>query len=115
MNKTFSLIQNKPVTREPLCLSNIEWHRIFNSTNDSLFLMDDSYNIIDSNPKAEAVYGYSKEEFRMLNLGDIRARYTREEIERAMNKSLDEHGIVFETRHHRKDGSEFPVEVSTTP
>jgi PAS domain S-box-containing protein len=115
MNKALSHIKNESLVRVPLCLSNLQWHHIFNSSNDSLFLLDDSYNITDSNPKAEAIYGYSKEEFQRLNLNNLRAQYTCDEIERAMNKSLDEHGIVFETRHHKKDGSEFPVEISTTP
>jgi PAS domain S-box-containing protein len=115
MNNTLSLVKEKTLNNKPLCLSNIQWCDIFDSSNDPVFLLDHSYNILESNHKAEAVYGFTKEEFQMLNLNDIRAQYTREEIERAMNKSVDEHGFVFETRHHRKDGSEFPVEVSTIP
>jgi PAS domain S-box-containing protein len=96
-------------------LSGIEWHNIFNLCNDPMFLLDEHYNIIDSNIKAEQTYGFSREEFLKMNMNDIRAPYTKNEIEDTINMEVNESGYVFETRHLKKDGSEFYAELSTTP
>ncbi len=110
------MINEKVILKKRLeNISISHWQYLFDCGNDPVFILDDEYNIIECNIKAEEIYGYSKEEFTGLNLNDIRAPYTRDEIEKAMNKSIDEKGIVFETRHRKKDGTDFNVEVSTKP
>jgi len=94
---------------EKLVLSNINWKTIFDSVNDPLFILDEAYDIVSCNSKALEFYGYSEDEFLEMNLNDIRAPYSREEIE----KFIDEKASVFETRHLTKEKIEIPVEVST--
>jgi len=104
---------SKSFMNKRLFLSNLQWQYVFDISNDPIFILDSEYRILECNEKAEEVYGYKKEEFIELSLDDIRAPYTREEIENAMQRSVDENGIVFETRHRKKNGDEFYVEVST--
>ena len=101
--------------KKTLAFTSADWKYIFDVYNEPLFLLDNQYNIIDCNIKTADVYGYSRDELLNMNLHSIRSPYSREEFERAMNISIDKHGIVFETRHLRKDGTEFPVEVSARP
>ncbi|MCO5388748.1 MAG: PAS domain S-box protein [Desulfosporosinus sp.] len=67
-------------------------------------------NILEANTAAVQAYGYTKEELLSLKVFDIREQndLTLEHMRQAGNQ-----GILFETCHNRKDGSAFPVEVST--
>lgn len=80
--------------------------------NDSMFLLNESGNVIFSNERAAQVYGYSQDEFLKLTIKDLRAKSSWHQIEEQM-KLAETKGIVFETLHKRKDGSIFPIEVSS--
>jgi PAS domain S-box-containing protein len=77
-----------------------------------LFVHRDTDRILEANQAAVAAYGYTLEELLALRIYDIRAPetipLTAEQIARA-----DAQGLLFETVHRRKDGSTFPVEVSS--
>src|SRR4051794_11024267 len=78
---------------------------------DIILLMDSRGDICDANRAAVSAYGYSLDEFHKKNIRDIRADSTQDEINEQMARALAE-GVQFETRHRRRDGSEFPCEVS---
>jgi PAS domain S-box-containing protein len=77
-----------------------------------LFMNLDNGRIMEANPAASAAYGYSRDELLSLTIHDLRASGTQailtEQLEQANVK-----GVLFETTHRRKDGSAFPVEVSS--
>ena len=77
-----------------------------------LFMRLDNGSIIEANTAAENAYGYSREELLTLSIQDLRAIESRGATADQMGKA-DHHGILFETVHRRKDGSTFPVEVSS--
>jgi len=68
--------------------------------------------IIEANEAALRTYGYAPEELRNLTIWDLRAPETHQESIEQMAWA-DAAGILFETVHRRKDGSTFPVEVSS--
>ncbi len=69
--------------------------------------------IIDTNEAAAQMLGYLKEELRGLISTDIIAPEVLEETNREWKKQVDERGYsLLETIWRRKDGSQFPVEVS---
>jgi PAS domain S-box-containing protein len=76
-----------------------------------LFVHTDG-RIFEANKAAEIAYGYSKEELLALNIRDIRASETLSSIPEQMAKARS-NGLLFETVHRRKDGTQFPVEVSS--
>ncbi|HUI28696.1 MAG TPA: PAS domain S-box protein [Candidatus Acidoferrales bacterium] len=68
--------------------------------------------IIEANAAAVKAYGYSRKELLSLSINDLRFPAERNLTAEQMSKA-DEGGILFETTHVRKDGSTFPVEVSS--
>src|ERR1019366_6003458 len=77
-----------------------------------LFMNGDDGRIIEVNPAAAAAYGYSRDELLGLTIQDLRASDTQTFLSEQMEQA-NAKGVLFETMHRRKDGSEFPVEVSS--
>jgi PAS domain S-box-containing protein len=77
-----------------------------------LFIRRDDGRILEANKAAVDVYGYSRDELLALRIHDLRARETKGLIADQLAKA-DLEGILFESVHRRKDGSTFPVEVSS--
>ena len=80
---------------------------------DIILFVDMSGRILEANEAAEKSYGYSHEEFRSLTIADLRAEHTRDAITGQLAQAYEK-GLLLETEHCRKDGSMFPVEVSST-
>jgi PAS domain S-box-containing protein len=80
--------------------------------NDAILLGDEAGNILEANERAQATYGYSREELLELTLADLRPLETRGALASQLQQVAELGGEVFETLHVRKDGSPFPVEVS---
>ena len=76
-----------------------------------LFLTTDG-NILEANTAAEKAYGYTREELRGLTIHDLRDEETAP-LTTAQMAQANRKGILFEAVHRRKDGSTFPVEVSS--
>jgi two-component system CheB/CheR fusion protein len=76
-----------------------------------LFIRPDG-RILEANTAALAAYGYKREELLRATIFDLRdpasGPFTPDQMAEA-----DRHGITFETVHRRRDGSLFPVEVSS--
>ncbi len=68
--------------------------------------------ILEANAAAAASYGWSREELRGMTVFDLRAPATAGLAE-AQLSAADAHGIRFDTEHRRRDGTSFPVEVSS--
>jgi PAS domain S-box-containing protein len=77
-----------------------------------LFMNRDDGRIIEANPAAAVAYGYSRDELLGLTIQDLRAPETQEVVAEQMEYA-DTKGVLFESAHRRKDGSTFPVEVSS--
>jgi two-component system cell cycle sensor histidine kinase/response regulator CckA len=68
--------------------------------------------ILEANVAATNSYGYGHEEMLALSIRDLRSPETQTLTNYQMTQANDR-GILFETVHRRKDGSTFPVEVSS--
>ncbi|HOC18220.1 MAG TPA: PAS domain S-box protein [Vicinamibacterales bacterium] len=77
-----------------------------------LFIRRADGRLLEVNEAAVKAYGYTRDELLRMAICDLRAPDTRDETAHLM-EAADNQGILFETRHVRKDGSEFPVEVSS--
>ncbi len=87
---------------------------ILHTTADGFWVVDAKGHLIDVNAAYCAMSGYRREELVGMHIsaldaleapGDVAAR-----IERVKAAGSD----LFESRHRRKDGSTFPVEISTS-
>ena len=81
--------------------------------NDIILLADKDGQIKDFNERAVAAYGYSYDELSQINLKDLRSSETRLLLNGQMKEVEEHNGLVFETVHQRKDGTTFPIEVSS--
>jgi len=86
--------------------------RQFQLARDVILLIDPEGNIVQANNAALTAYGYSADELRGMNVRSLRASQTLSDVERDWQASAGHEGVLFETVHRRRDGSEFPVEVS---
>ncbi|MGE5258093.1 MAG: PAS domain S-box protein [Hyphomicrobiales bacterium] len=83
-----------------------------NSRDIILFIRRADGRILEANSAAAMAYGYSLDELLRLRVQDLRDPNTLDLVPNQMAKA-DTEGILFETTHRRKDGSCFPVEISS--
>jgi two-component system, cell cycle sensor histidine kinase and response regulator CckA len=81
--------------------------------NDGILLVNMDGKIVEANDQACRMYGYSREEFCGLFDREIRAPKLRHLSEGHMTQAENQGGLLIETEHLRKDGTVFPVEVSS--
>lgn len=83
--------------------------------NDIVLLQDAEGVIVNCNDRALSAYGYTREELLGRNVLELRPDGLVSAGRRQLSVAKTEGGLLFETWNRRKDGSEFPVEVSTRP
>jgi PAS domain S-box-containing protein len=77
-----------------------------------LLMRRDDGQILEANAAATASYGYEHDELLTLTIHDLRSPES-SSLTTAQIAEANARGILFETVHRRKDGSTFPVEVSS--
>jgi phosphoserine phosphatase RsbU/P len=97
----------------PLPLS-LRERDVLDAVSDSMLIMDDAGIIVYANAAALYAYGYSSDQLLGLSIRSLRARDASENLDQQFRIALDG-GITFETVHQRRDGTVFPVEVSSSP
>lgn len=80
---------------------------------DAFFLLDERVRIVDVNRQACDALGWSREELIGMHPREFDAGLDTTSIARLNQRAGAGEIITFETRHRRKDGSVFPVEVRT--
>ncbi len=85
---------------------------LFECALDMIFLVDINGRIVDANYAAVKGYGYTRKEMLSMNVKDLRIPSERDVSEKQL-KDAFEKAFVYGTIHMRKDGSIFPVEISS--
>lgn len=83
--------------------------------NDIILLVREDEKIVEANYRALATYGYESEEILGLKVRDLEMAETLSTFEERMRLAREQDGFVFETMHRRRNGTGFPVEISTRP
>jgi len=93
-----------------LTASGERYRHVFEAGHDALFLLDQATGaILDANPAACELYGYSRAELLTLKSADVSA-----EPDRTV-AALQAEAPLMLLRYHRKhDGSKFPVELTAS-
>lgn len=101
------------ITQSKLLHERLEKYQILaEKANDVMMFLDDDGHIVEVNDAALRMYGYTFEELLQMTIYDLRGLKKTPEITEQLRLAYQE-GIIFETRHYRKDGTNLQVEVSS--
>jgi PAS domain S-box-containing protein len=84
---------------------------LMDQSRDGISILDENSKLVEANQRFAEMLGYTPKELRELHSWDWDTQWTREEL-LEMGRSVDEAGAHLETRHRRKDGTVFDVELS---
>jgi diguanylate cyclase (GGDEF)-like protein/PAS domain S-box-containing protein len=102
INKKLSLIQEQE----------LYLRTVLNTTRDAFMVLSANGTIKDVNDAFYQMTGYTKEDLSSINVYDI-TEYEDPSITVERLRQIGERGsLIFETKHKRKDGSFFEVEIS---
>lgn len=98
----------------------IEYRAVFDAAPDGIVLVGPDGSILDVNPRALRMFGYDRDEMigRSVealvppDLREVHARQRQRYMESPRSRPM---GVGLELKGVRKDGSEFPVEISLSP
>lgn len=82
---------------------------------DEVFVYDREGRIQYANITAVDETGYSREELLSMTVLDLNPSIDEERWNQGWQNAARNEDLLFETIHRRKDGSEYPVEISFTP
>jgi len=78
---------------------------------DGIVVLDEDARVVEANQRFADMLGYTHEEVLKLHTWDWDKNFPPEEI-LEMGRNVDEKGLHLETKHTRKDGSVFDVDIS---
>jgi PAS domain S-box-containing protein len=85
---------------------------ILKYANDIILLVDDKFSVVEANDKALETYQYTRDEIIGQPLKKFIDSKAAQKLEKNFSR-LDHMGYAtFESRHKRRDGSVFPIEIS---
>ncbi len=101
-------LSERKAMEEILITSEKKYRKLFEAESDAIFLVDkETGNIMDANPAASRIYGYSHEEFTRLKNIDLSAE---PELTREATKK---DSVFIPVRYHKKkNGTSFAVEIT---
>ena len=89
-----------------------DWYRrLFDALPVSVVLVSPAGAILDSNPHAQASYGYAADEFKRLSVADLEIRESADEVREHCQRALHQRGDRFPTRHRTRHGDVLEVDV----
>ena len=106
------LAERKKVEKSLYASENM-FRELFENVADPVYISDSRGKIISANNQACIEMGYSLEELLQLHIFDLDAVFTTPEMVASHFNELSKTGsVTFESRHQRKNGSQFPVEIN---
>jgi PAS domain S-box-containing protein len=87
---------------------------IFAASPDAITAIDVNGKIVECNEKACQMYGYSRDELVGMSILELIANGDKRRASKLLRKMSEEEMENVEYRFVRKDGSEFPAELSTS-
>jgi PAS domain S-box-containing protein len=85
---------------------------LIEQSRDGIVVLDQNGKVFEANKRFAEMLGYTPEEAAELHVWDWEYQLPRQQV-LEMVRTVDEAGDHFETKHRRKDGSVYDVEIST--
>ncbi len=98
---------------EELRASEARFRTFVDRATDAFFLLDEQLDVVDVNRQACETLGWSREELIGMHPREFDVGLDEASIARLAQRAVAGEIISFETRHRRKDGTTFPVEIRT--
>lgn len=86
---------------------------IVEDAHEIMLIVAEDGNIIEANPAAEKAYGYTRDELVQMNVMQLRAPEAQQQKPWQFPPA-HKSKVIVETKHRRKDGAIFPVEISSS-
>ena len=109
-----AMIEGRLCAEKALLGSEARYRRLVDNTQDGIFLSDKDGRILDANKSACQRLGYTHAEITAMRVGDVDLGATPESFAQLLRASTNKDSVVISGRHHKKDGSSFPVEILVT-
>ncbi len=107
-------ITERKQTEDALRESEEKYRSLFNQSVEGIYLHEIDGRILDVNQMASIQSGYTRDELLQLNIFDLQSDvFDREDILQQWNRWQLGQRFTIEGKHKRKDGTTYPVEVST--
>jgi len=107
------LLKSREVSQE----NEIKYRELFNNASDAIYIIDpDSQKIIDCNPKALEMVGYSKRQIMTMNVTELYPDKEQGVVEKIFNKVAKIGALsgISGINQLTKDGDKIPVEINAT-
>jgi diguanylate cyclase (GGDEF)-like protein/PAS domain S-box-containing protein len=91
--------------------SDAYFRQLFDLDGDGVLVLNSGFNIVNANPAALNMLGYTVNEVRQLRLPDVLAEKEQQRLEPAIDRLMTGSRHREEWLYVHKNGSEFPVEV----
>jgi len=106
---TTSLVVTALTTK--LRASEARFRTFVDHATDAFFLLDEDWTVLDVNRQACDGLGYSREELIGKHKSDLEVGLDHASMQYLKQHMAGGEALTFETRHRRKDGTSFPIEV----
>ena len=90
----------------------LQHEAVIDTAQDGFWMADDRGYLLEANEAYARMTGYSVEELAGMHISRLETKWDVEEVQR--DRTRESGTNRFETRHRRKDGEEFDVELSMT-
>ena len=100
--------------KEALMESEANYRNLINGMNETAWVIDFNGNFVEINDAAAKTLGYSKDELLTMGIKDIDKALNKEQFENHLKTMPPVGTKVFERTHVAKDGTEIPVEISSS-
>ncbi len=109
---SFGVALERKRAEETLAEETVRRRILIEQSRDGIVILDQQGQVFEANRRFAAMLGYDAGEMRQLHVWDWDTQWGRETLLEQI-RLVDAAGDHFETCHRRKDGSFYPVEIST--
>ncbi len=109
---TYADITERKLMEEELAEEATRRRILFDQSRDEIVVLDENGKVYEANRRFAEMLGYSAEEIAQLYVWDWDVNWTQAELLERI-RLIDAEGSIFETRHRRKDGTIYDVEISS--
>ena len=89
----------------------LRFRTLLNTSTDGIHILDETGQVIETNPSFDSQLGFTHDEIIRLNVADWNVDWSHDELLQKID-AIIQTPTTFETRHRRKDGSIIDVEIN---